>query len=363
MDIKLINKLKVLISEYKGIRLELLMMIGVSFIIGLICMMFVGNITNRVANAYASSFFTLSAFVIAFIFSFHLLTQRKIKYIITIAEGLTYISKGNLHYRFQILRKDELGKVAMSINAMTEQLERQLQKEREIEKSKMELITGVSHDLRTPLTSIIGYLDLLRNKSFQDQKEYERFIDNTYKKSMQLKKQIDDLFEYTRLTSHDVQLNLQKVDVRNLLEQILFEMEPLFAENELSICKDIEAKPLYTCIDSEKFVRVIENMLMNALKYSIKPGNIKVSLTTDERFFSISFSNKGIPITKEQVDYLFERFYKVDESRSNQSTETGTGLGLSIAKSIVEQHNGKIELVHDSGDFSFIVTIPLLHQN
>lgn len=345
----------------KSIRFEIFTVFAVSYIIAMVCLGIVGNFTNRLEKAYSYSYAPLAAFAVAFILSFYLLSGRIVKYIITLAEGIDIISRGNLNYRVPILRKDELGKVALSINSMTEQLERQIQKERDLEKSKMELITGVSHDLRTPLTSIIGYLDLLRNKSFQDQSEYDRFIQNTYNKSIQLKKLIDDLFEYTRLTSGSVQLNLQKVDIRNLLDQILFELEPLVQENRLSIVKNIGEAPIITLIDSEKFVRAIENLLMNALKYSVKHGKIKASLISKEHFFMITIENEGTPITKEQEKHLFERFYKVDESRSNQTFQIGTGLGLSITKTIVEQHGGKVELAHESGHFTFIVLIPFSH--
>lgn len=113
------------------------------------------------------------------------------------------------------------------------------------QKSKMELITGVSHDLKTPLTSIIGYLELLRTESYQDQEEYNRFLQNSYNRAMHLKKLIDDLFEYTRLTTPDVQLSLKAVDVYELLEQMLVEFEPLAQEHHVSIIKKSASRPLW----------------------------------------------------------------------------------------------------------------------
>ena len=111
-------------------------------------------------------------FMVIFIFAFFILTRRIVKDLIALEQGLQIISEGNLNYRVPIVRQDELGRVALNINRMTERLEQQIVKEREIEKSKMELITGISHDLRTPLTSIIGYIELLRTDSYQDKDEF-----------------------------------------------------------------------------------------------------------------------------------------------------------------------------------------------
>lgn len=322
-----------------------------SFIIAVVSMVFVSNFNQT----YVPTIF----FVPIFIFSFYLLTGRVVRYLIALADGLDIISEGNLDYRIPImLREDELGRVALSINAMTERLNRQIQKERKIEKSKMDLITGVSHDLRTPLTSIIGYLDLLRTSSFQDQNEYERFVQNTYSKAIHLKKLIDDLFEYTRFTSSSIKLNLKQIDVHQLLDQMIFEFEPIAQENRASIDKDIGNTAVVTAIDSEKFARAIDNLLMNALKYSIKPGTIRISMKTDEQFFYITVENEGTPITKDQEEKLFDRFYKGDHSRRIEDIQTGTGLGLPITRNIVELHEGTVTLTHNDGIFVFIITVP-----
>jgi signal transduction histidine kinase len=321
-----------------------------SLIIAVVSMAFI-SIFNQ---TYVPTIF----FVATFIISFYLLTGRVVRYLITLADGLDIISEGNLDYRVPILREDELGRVALSINAMTERLDRQIQRERKIEKSKMDLITGVSHDLRTPLTSIIGYLDLLRTSSFQDQNEYERFVQNTYSKAIHLKKLIDDLFEYTRFTSSSIKLNLKQIDVHQLLDQMIFEFEPIAQENRASIDKDLGNTAVVTAIDSEKFARAIDNLLMNALKYSIKPGIIRISMKTDEQFFYITVENEGTPITKDQEEKLFERFYKGDHSRRIEDIQTGSGLGLSITRSIVELHEGTVALAHNEGIFVFIITVP-----
>ncbi|MCG7381701.1 HAMP domain-containing sensor histidine kinase [Paenibacillus sp. ACRRY] len=297
-------------------------------------------------------------FILTFIITFLLLTRRMVKDIIQLEQGLQFISEGNLDYRVPVVRRDELGRVASNINHMTEQLQLQMIKERELEKSKMDMITGISHDLRTPLTSIIGYIELLRSDSFQDKAEYDRFIQNTYNKATHLKMLLDDLFEYTRLTSVDTQLELRKIDLNQLLYQLLFEFEPLAQENGVHIEKEIGGTPIMAIVDSDKIARAIDNLLMNALKYSFKPGTIHIRMNICHEHITIEVENKGAPLTLEQKDKLFDRFYKVDYSRSSEGIQSGSGLGLSIARNIAELHQGTLTLQHVHNVFTFQLSLP-----
>lgn len=298
-------------------------------------------------------------FLAVFIIIFLILTRQIVRDLISLEHGLQIIAEGNLHYRVPVARQDELGRVALNINRMAERLEQQIVKEREIEKSKMEMITGISHDLRTPLTSIIGYIELLRTESFQDKAEYSRFVQNTYNKAIHLKKLLDDLFEYTRLTSVDSRLNLKRIDLSQLLDQLLFEFEPIAQENGVYLVKDIGNLPIVASIDSDKIARAIDNLLMNALKYSLRPGSICIQMTTDGEHITIEIENKGIPLTQDQESKLFDRFYKVDHSRSSEGIQTGAGLGLSIARNIVELHQGTLTLNHTQGVFTFQLNLPI----
>ncbi|WP_421923646.1 sensor histidine kinase [Paenibacillus luteus] len=306
---------------------------------------------------------TIPIFTGFFVLTFFVLTQRIVADLITLERGIQIIATGDLDYRVSVVRKDELGRVALNINLMAERLQQQINKEREAEKSKMELITGISHDLRTPLTSIIGYIELLRNDLFQSKDEYKRFLQNTYNKAVHLKSMLDDLFEYTRLTSNETSLELKNVDVNKLLEQLLFEFEPIAQENEISIVKKIGGFPLYTFVDSEKIARAIDNLLMNALKYSVKPGTVSININSNESNIMITIENKGKPLTPEQEMKLFDRFYKVDHARSTEGIQTGAGLGLSIARNIIELHGGSLKLNHIEGNFKFFLTLPLDFRN
>lgn len=327
-----------------------------SFLFGLL----VSLVVPRFSEIYIVNLLVvLLSFILPFFFSFFFLTRNIIRYVVDMAAGLDTIAQGKLDHRVLVRRRDELGGIAININAMAEKLEEQINRERQMEKAKLELITGVSHDLRTPLTSIIGYLDLLKDKAYQDPGEHDRFVSNTYNKALQLKLLIDDLFAYTRLTTNEVKPELEIIDLRELLVQLLVELEPLARENKVLLETEITKESIIQEVDPDMIRRAVDNLLMNALKFSLKPGMIRVQLVCTQDTMSLSIENEGTPITKEQEARLFERFYKADVSRTAQKIQTGSGLGLSIARSIVELHSGELEYEHQNGHFVFRIHLPL----
>ncbi|WP_235857342.1 HAMP domain-containing sensor histidine kinase [Paenibacillus albiflavus] len=344
------NKLWEIISGKKSIRIQILWAICLSFI----CTFFILAIVELVAPDL-----TMLTFIVVFVGLFVIFTRHIVKYLSTLTDGLRTISEGNLNYRLPITRQDELGKVAEHMNYLAEQLQKQLERERMLEKSKMELITYVSHDLRTPLTSIIGYLDLLKTHQFDDVKEQERYIDNAYNKTQQLKKLIDDLFEYTRLTNQDVRLTYQIVNLHSLLQQMISEIEPVAKEQGITFEIETNSTSTMVPLDVEKIVRAIDNLLVNALKYSFKPGSVKVKMLGLPDQIILSVENYGRPITQEQAQQLFERFYQLEESPKNQKMPYGYGLGLSITKQIIELHQGRVGLLHSEGHYKFYIELPL----
>lgn len=289
----------------------------------------------------------------AFIMAFYLLTRHKMRYIEDLTKGLIEISKGNLHYRVMEKSEDELGSLANNINYMAARLDEKIERERQVERAKNELITNVSHDLRTPLTSIMGYLRLLKDKRYENRQQEENYIEIAYGKSEKLKGLIEDLFEYTKFSHDNVQLNWQKVALDELLEQLIEELVPVSEENHLKFVVEFPADRIWLDLDSDKIARVFENLLINAITYSSKPGEIIVKLLKEEKTVTVVISNKGEEIPPEDLDNLFERFYRVEKSRS--SLTGGSGLGLAIAKNIVELHGGKIWAECEGEQISFFV--------
>lgn len=278
--------------------------------------------------------------VIAFIGLFYLLTSRKMKYIEKLAKGLLEISKGNLDYRVEKIGYDELASFADNINFMSQELNNKIEAERSAERTKNELITNVSHDLKTPLTSIKGYLELIKEERYKDNEQLMSFVDIAYNKSEKLESLIKDLFEYTKLTNSGLVLEKENISLNGLLEQLIDELQPIYEENNVEVAQSFTKEKVIVYVDGAKIVRVFENLIINAVRYSVKPSVIKVLLKKDKDKAIVSVENRCEGISKEDLNRIFERFYRVEKSRSQETG--GSGLGLAIAKNIVELHGGRI---------------------
>jgi signal transduction histidine kinase len=306
---------------------------------------------DKYDNSLLAVLFAFAAFIITFYF----ITSRKMQYIESVSSGLYEISKGNLDYRIKKVGNDEIASLADNINNMAEKLKNKIDKERQIEKTKNELITNVSHDLRTPLTSIKGYLGLIKDKKYKDDTQLEEFVNIAYNKSERLQSLINDLFEYTKVSSNGITLNKEVIDINELLQQLTDELVPICEENEIIIEKSFQKEKINVNIDADKMVRVFENLLINAIRYSIKPGVVKLSLSSEKEYVFIKVENKCNDMSKEDVERIFERFYRAEKSRSRETG--GSGLGLAIAKSIVELHEGTINAVYNEPAIIFTVKL------
>ncbi|TGE39423.1 sensor histidine kinase [Desulfosporosinus fructosivorans] len=284
--------------------------------------------------------FAISVAITVFISLLVLLLRTKVKYIKEISDGILEISKGSLDFRITKKGHDELGLLAENINSMSEQLKTQIEEERKAERSKNELITNVSHDLKTPLTSIIGYLRLVKDKKYETYEQMKEYLDTAYEKSEKLRMLIQDLFEYTKLANGDVQIKKSKINLVELIEQVMGELSLMARENHATFLKVYLKNEVSVEVDSDKIVRAIENILVNAIKYSYRPGEIKVQIAQEDKTTLVIVENSGDTIQKEDLSHLFDRFFRVEKSRT--SDIGGSGLGLSIAKSIVKLHDGEI---------------------
>ncbi|WP_242960769.1 sensor histidine kinase [Clostridium peptidivorans] len=287
-------------------------------------------------------FISLLWAVPAYILVFHLLTRRKIKYIKEITTGIQEISKGNLDFKVAERGNDEFKILAKNINKMSVELKNKIEDERRAEQTKNELITNVSHDLKTPLTTIIGYLTLVKDKNYDGEVTMNDYIERAYLKSLRLKKLIEDLFEFTKITNGVIRVNKTTVNIVELIDQLLGEMSILAKQNNLSFEIECSSPEIYVDVDSDLMARTFENILSNSIKYSYKELNSKifVSIIQNRGKVILSFENQGDTIPTEVLPLLFERFYRVDKSRNSKMS--GSGLGLAIAKSIVELHDGTI---------------------
>ncbi|MGX7130222.1 sensor histidine kinase [Enterococcus wangshanyuanii] len=280
--------------------------------------------------------------------------QMQLRHIIS---ELHYIADGNYDHRIPFELSGDLSKVVSSINGLVDSTVAAIEDERKIEKSKDELITNVSHDIRTPLTSIIGYLGLIEDRQFHNEEDLLKYTHTAYVKAKQMKLLVDDLFEYTKVRQPSVPINTINFDMAQLIEQLAADFELEADKNNMTIQVNADPASIKMDGDTEKLVRVFNNLLSNALKYGKGGKNIVIDVEKVGTEAVIAVRNDGPPIPKKSLDQLFDRFYRVEESRSQETG--GTGLGLAIAQSIIALHGGYIYATSDSKWTSFIIHLPL----
>lgn len=292
--------------------------------------------------------------IITILLLIYLLVRKKIQYIKNICNGIKIISEGNLDYRIELKGHDELAILAEEINNMSLKLKNKIEEERAAERLKSELITNVSHDLRTPLTALIGYIQLAEDDetSVEDKDKYTKI---SLEKSKKLKVLIDDLFEYSKLESGGIKLEKSKVNIIEIIEQSIGELSIQAKERNIEFNKNFKNSKVELLVDPNKMGRVFENIIGNAVKYSVEGSDVNINLYENDENVIISFENMVHSMPEEDMEKLFSRFYRTDGSRNSETA--GSGLGLAIAKSIVELHGGRIWA--GSEDNKFIINIEL----
>ncbi|WP_322192065.1 sensor histidine kinase [Limosilactobacillus fermentum] len=270
---------------------------------------------------------------------------------------LHYIAQGHLEHRIPFRVNGNQQHVITSVNALVDTITQAMQEERASEKSKDELITNVSHDLRTPLTSIIGYLGLIEDHQYQSEEDIVKYSHIAYDKAKQMKNLVEDLFEYTKVQQHGAPVNLMTVDLGQLLEQVGASFELEADKKGMAINVSCEPTPLSITANPEKLGRLFSNLVANALKYGHGASYIHLTAKQLGEKVVITVADDGEKIPAESVKHLFERFYRVESSR-NKATG-GTGLGLAIVQSIVELHHGSVTARSDDQETAFVVTLPV----
>jgi signal transduction histidine kinase len=246
--------------------------------------------------------------------------------------------------------------MAENINQMTAQVVVIMDRERETERSKNELITSVAHDLRTPLTSITGYLELLRSNKALDNETKDKYIEIVYNKSKRLENLIYDLFDFTKLNHGKINLKPGTINIVKLLEQLLDEFYPSFQSNSLEYEFETSKKDILIEADGDLIARLFDNLINNAIKYGADGKLIKVCINDTVNSIKVDVINYGKVIPNNELDNIFKKFYRVEQSRSEKTG--GTGLGLAIAKNVVDMHNGTIEVTSSLKGTSFSVSLP-----
>ena len=295
--------------------------------------------------------------ILIFTIIFLFLQRKTAKDIETLARGVKQISAGDFHTEIAISGEGEFAHIAESIRLMEEELSAHIEKERENEQSKTDLITNIAHDLRTPLTSILGYLDLLRNNQMVPEEMKKHYIEIVYNKALRLQKLIEELFGFTKLSYGKLNMNISTLDLVQLLSQLVEESYPNFEKNNLAYDFSANVKSLLIEGDGDLLARLFDNLISNAIKYGAEGKRVLIRLRKEKEAVSVQVLNFGYVIPEKELPFLFDKFYRVEYSRSLSTG--GTGLGLAIVKNIVDMHHGNITVQSDMGGTRFTVTLPL----
>jgi Signal transduction histidine kinase len=298
--------------------------------------------------------------LLLFILYVVLLSYRSIRYLTEIQGAVRKLAEGDLTVTVPVRTKDEMGQLADHINRMARQWQASMEQERAAVRSNQELITNVSHDLRTPLTSIMGYMQYMHEERYRDEVELRHYIDIAFRKAQRLNRLVNDLFEYVRMTYGTMKLDREPIDLMELLRQLAAENRLALSESGMKLDIRGPDHPVILSADGDKLMRVFENLLTNAMKYGKDGRKVDVDVQPSDGMVTVRVINYGEPIPAADLPHLFERFYRVEKSRSDE--KGGTGLGLAIGRSIVELHGGTITASSDRSGTCFTVALPLARQ-
>ena len=210
------------------------------------------------------------------------------------------------------------------------------------------------------MTSIIGYLGLIEDKQYQNEEDILKYTHVAYEKAKQMKNLVEDLFEYTKVQQHGAPVNIMRVDLDQLLEQLTASFALEAERRGIEISSQVVPTPLMIEADPEKLGRVFNNLVANAFKYGNGASYIRITAHQKQDKVVVKVANDGTPIPEKAQSHLFERFYRAEASRSRATG--GTGLGLAIVKSIVDLHHGQVTVTSDANETAFIVTLPLKQE-
>lgn len=255
----------------------------------------------------------------------------------------------------KILLPPEMSSTEETLNTVKQTLRKRKLAANEAERKKNDLITYLAHDIHTPLTSVIGYLSLLKESPDMPKDKADAYLDITLDKSLQLEKLINEFFEITKYNLQEITLDKRDTDIYYMLLQLTDEFYPVLKQHGNSIELNADEN-LSGNVDAEKLARVFGNILRNAVSYSYPDTVITISAAKDDENIVISVSSKGRTIPKEKLRSVFEKFFRADESRATNTG--GAGLGLAIAKEIVTLHGGKITAESENEITTFTVRIP-----
>lgn len=283
---------------------------------------------------------------------------KKLAYLSYIMEGTERIKGGDIHYKLDIIGDDNFSNLAENINNIGEGLDKAIYNQLKSERLKSELITNVSHDLKTPLTSIINYIELIKKEEDIKPEHIKDYVNVLDSKSKRLKVLIEDLFEASKASSGNLELNMEKIDITQLLRQAIGEMEEKLSKANLDLKLRVPEEKTYIMADGKKLYRVLENLLSNISKYSLNNTRVYIDIIEEDDKVKLTMKNISSYELNFDPEEIMERFKRADESRNTE----GSGLGLAIARDLVNAQGGRFEIDIDGDLFKSVVEFNRLNM-
>ena len=359
-DMKSNKKNNLLTNLFKSYIIQCVIWTGIIVVVAII----LGAVLQKVLDKYVPNYYLvyrslylgIAAIVILAICIIRLtykLLKKVVAYVDELQHAIGQIFDKDVNY---VKLSPELADIAIKLNHLKQESENNARLAKENEQRKNDLIMYLAHDLKTPLSSVIGYLTLLRDETQISKELQTKYLSIALDKAERLEDLINEFFEITRFNLSNITLQYSKINLTRLLEQLVYEFKPLLKEKNLTCNLKIQEDITLRC-DANKIQRVFDNLLRNAAIYSFHDTEILITVEVQEKNVIIVFQNHGNTIPKEKLERIFEQFYRLDTARSTSSG--GAGLGLAIAKQIIELHKGTILAESEDEKNIFTVTLPL----
>ena len=284
--------------------------------------------------------------------------KRIVKPVDKLMEANERIKQGNYDELIEYKGEYEFEQLCDSFNNMQKTLKEEKEKDTKWQKTKQDMISGISHDLKTPLTSIKGYIKGIKDGVADSEEKQEKYLDIAYKKACEMDTLLERLLYFSRVENGQISYDMRKISAKNLIEQYLKGQEFEFKEKGIKIETKIETDKNVN-VDIMQMNRVFDNIIQNSIKYANSENlEIDICVCNKENEVEIKIKDNGNGIDEDKIDKIFEEFYRADESRSNSNVE-GNGIGLYVCKYIIEKHQGSIRAQNEDG-LSVIILLPIM---
>jgi two-component system, OmpR family, phosphate regulon sensor histidine kinase PhoR len=312
----------------------------------------------EVKNYFILSIGLIIFLIIIFFFVSGFISRKMASDLDLITTTVKKIREGNVYEKISLKSIHEIDNLVNEVNRLTEKIEGEFKNISKLEKIRSEFLGNVSHELRTPIFSIQGYLETLLDGAINDPSVNIDFLQKIQKHSERLNNLLGDLIEISKIESGELKLSYRFFDIPEFIDSIVDEMVPVAAQKKIDLRFEYsQKKSISVYADRDRIRQVMINLIDNAIKYNKANGSIEVSLENDKEKVIISVKDTGLGISAEHLPRIFERFYRVDKTRSREIG--GTGLGLAIVKHIIEAHKGEIKVesrIGEGSKFSFALS-------